>query len=562
MPSSPPQDIRAQLEGLRRTYAAQLEMRVEQIEDAWNQLLHNNWDPAILQTLHRMVHTLAGSGATFGFHYLSNVARTLEVLLGGVLEAGTAPIALQRIQIHTLLASLKQAVTHSEQMLPPPDLVDHVPSLDSPIYDENNRLIYLADDDLELAKDLALQISYFGYEIEIFSDCQLLIAATQENRPAAIISDIVFPNSPSAGIEMVNSLKQLSEAVTPPILFISVRDDLTARLEAARAGVKAFFTKPVNVPQLIDKLDELTTTRAQEPYRILIVDDEAYLATYYSLILQQAHMLAAVVTDPADLMVALDEFNPDLILMDVYMPNCTGMELATVIRQQESYVGIPIVFLSTETNIHKQLIAMSLGGDDFLTKPIEPEHLIMAVASRSRRSRTLRSLMTRDSLTGLLNHTKTKDQLLYEVLRAERQGTQVVFAMIDLDHFKSVNDSYGHAAGDRVLKSLSRLLQQRLRKTDTIGRYGGEEFAVILPDTDGEAALKILDDIRIKFSQVRQQAEDATFSSTFSCGIAVYPEFKDVSYLKMAADKALYRAKHQGRNQLVLASPLSENRLD
>ncbi|MEN9223225.1 MAG: GGDEF domain-containing protein, partial [Thermostichus sp. BF3_bins_97] len=107
--------------------------------------------------------------------------------------------------------------------------------------------------------------------------------------------------------------------------------------------------------------------------------------------------------------------------------------------------------------------------------------------------------------------------------------------------------------GDRVIKSLSRLLQQRLRRTDTIGRYGGEEFAVILPDTDGAAACKILNDIRQRFAQIRQQAEGEEFSATFSCGIAVYPTFPDVGSLKIAADKALYRAKHRGRNQVVLA---------
>jgi diguanylate cyclase (GGDEF)-like protein len=398
-----------------------------------------------------------------------------------------------------------------------------------------------------------LQISHFGYQVRSFSQAEILRQAVEKTPPAAIISDIVFPDHQLSGTQLMTEILQTIPAA-PPVLFISVLDDLNARLQVARTGGKAYFTKPVNVPSLIDKLDELTARRSIEPFRILFVDDESHLATYYALILRQAGMITTVVIDPQELMATLTEFNPDLILMDIYMPLCSGPELAAVIRQQQAYVGIPIVFLSTETDLDKQLVAMSLGGDDFLTKPIQADHLILSITARAQRARTLRSLMTRDSLTGLLNHTKIKDQLTHEVLRADRQKTQLAYAMIDLDHFKSVNDSYGHASGDRVIKSLARLLQQRLRKTDIIGRYGGEEFAVILPETTGTDAVRILNEIRLGFAQVRQRSDQAELSSTFSCGIATFPQFRDVASLSSAADRALYQAKYQGRNQVVLAT--------
>jgi diguanylate cyclase (GGDEF)-like protein len=211
------------------------------------------------------------------------------------------------------------------------------------------------------------------------------------------------------------------------------------------------------------------------------------------------------------------------------------------------------VFLSAETSLDKQLSAMSLGGDDFLIKPIQAEHLIRAVSSRAQRSRVLRSFMVRDSLTGLLNHTRTKEQLDFEVARARRQNGALSFAMIDIDHFKSVNDTYGHPVGDRVIKSLSRLLQQRLRKTDVIGRYGGEEFAVILPNTDGPSAVKVFDVIREGFAQIRQRAEREEFGVTFSCGVAPFPVYANSAALSVAADKALYQAKQGGRNRMMLA---------
>ena len=155
------------------------------------------------------------------------------------------------------------------------------------------------------------------------------------------------------------------------------------------------------------------------------------------------------------------------------------MELARVIRQQDKFHSVPIIYLSAEDDINKQLHAMSLGGDDFLTKPINPKHLTSTIHNRGRRARSLLALMIRDSLTGLYNHTHTLYLLETEIAKASQNGTKLTFAMLDIDFFKKINDSYGHPIGDRVLKSLSLFLKQRLRKTDHIGRYGGEEFAIV-----------------------------------------------------------------------------------
>jgi len=242
--------------------------------------------------------------------------------------------------------------------------------------------------------------------------------------------------------------------------------------------------------------------------------------------------------------------------MDLYMPSCTGLELAGVIRQQESFVGIPIVFLSSEKNVGTQLEAMRLGGDDFLTKPISPPHLLSAITTRVERARALRASMIQDSLTGLLNHVRILDQLSIEIARAQREKIPLTFAMIDIDHFKSINDDYGHPSGDRVIKSLARLLKQRLRKTDCIGRYGGEEFAVILPNSDIQSIYPLLEKIRDIFAKIRHTppTNKFEFSVTFSAGIAsLSPKLNSVDALLQGADRALYAAKNQGRNQIIQA---------
>ncbi len=225
--------------------------------------------------------------------------------------------------------------------------------------------------------------------------------------------------------------------------------------------------------RLIDRLDGIMSGIVNQPYHVLIVDDDPEQVSYYALVLQQAGMITSVALDPKQVIKILVEAKPEIILMDIYMPGCSGIELAAIIRQQTAFVSIPIVFLSIETDIKKRLEAMKQGADDFLTKPIHSEHLIASITHRVERTRAVRFFVERDSLTGLLNHNNLMEQLNREITRSTRTGGEICFVMLDLDNFKKVNDTYGHLTGDRVLKGLARVLHERLRSTDIIGRYGG-----------------------------------------------------------------------------------------
>jgi diguanylate cyclase (GGDEF)-like protein len=563
--ANPATGPRERYESLRARYTARVQEKIAQIEEIWRGLAHGAWNDEAAQTLQRMSHNLVGSGATFGLPAISERARALDLLLKAAIERAVPPAIEQRIQIELCIGALKQAYyethTSASASYRPPAADRHLLSNDhqatahsdhrpaAPGARADNRLIYLVTNDPERASDLALQLGYFGYTADLFADMSGLADALQQASPAAIVVDTALLKD--GGDQVLAAIRRTSHA--PPIFFISVHDDIFTRLQAAQAGGEAYFTSPVNIGGLVDKLDILSARQDLEPYRILVVEDEAEQAQYYAQTLEQAGMTTVVITEPLQVMRALVEFMPDLILMDMYMPGCSGLELAAVIRQLEAYVSIPIVFLSMEDNLDMQLEAIHIGGDDFLTKPIQPAQLVLAVSSRVKRSLILRSLMVRDSLTGLLKHTVLKERLEVEVARAQRQAARLVFAMIDIDRFKLVNDTYGHATGDRVIKSLARLLQQRLRKSDVIGRYGGEEFAMILPDTDGVAALKVLDELRAGFAHIRQQSGDDVFYVTFSCGIAGYPHYSDADSLIEAADRALYDAKHAGRNLVLLA---------
>ncbi len=541
------ENINSQLKILQDRYLANLPEKMNELEQSFKEVQAGYFSESPLTTLQTLCHRLAGSGATYGFTILSEKARSLDVYILSLLNNRIVITEIRHSKIRLMLKAIQQASSVPD--VSPQPLKTSLEQTRQPV--ENNN-IFLLENDQHLAKYLAVQIGYFGYRVRLFSKLPELIKALETEYPSAIIMDIVFPQAGLAETQAINAL-QLSQINEIPILFVSSSDDILARLKAVRVGGRAYFTKPVNVSGLVDKLDELTSKQGVQPYNILIVEDDQDMADYLALVLQGQGMITTVVNDPLEVMQPLAEFVPDLILVDLYMPGCTGLELAAVIRQQEAYLSIPIVFLSSETNPDKQLEAMRRGGDDFLTKPIDETRLISSVSTRAQRSRILRSFMVRDGLTGLLNHTETKGQLSIELARAKRRDAPLAFAMIDLDNFKTVNDSYGHPTGDRVLKNLSRLLQQRLRKTDVIGRYGGEEFAVILIDTDGPTAFEVLDEIRAGFAQILQLSGNVEFSTTFSCGIAVFPDYPDAASLNAAADRALYEAKKSGRNQVILA---------
>ena len=415
----------------------------------------------------------------------------------------------------------------------------------------SNKLIYLVDDDPMQVKLLASQIGFYGYSISPFTTIQEMKAALQRVSPAAIIMDIIFPEGELAGVEAIADLCQSLKSM-PPVFFVSSNHEMQARIQAVRAGGDAYFTKPVDIISVIDALDRVTLGEDPEPYRVLIVDDSLMQAKANAMILRKAGMQVEVVTDPLQVESALEDFSPEIILLDIYMPDCTGIELAKVIRQIDKYLGVPIVFLSSESDRDKQLEAVGLGGDDFLEKPIEPRHFVSATSARIERYRQLRNMMYHDSLTSLLNHVTTKDRLKKELSRASRSGEDyaLVFAMIDLDGFKSINDCYGHSAGDRVLKSLAQMLTRRLRKSDVVGRYGGEEFAIIFPATNLEEASRLMEEFRENFSRIRHRSGENEFSVTFSCGLAAYPQYLSAEELSRAADRALYQAKEKGKNRI------------
>lgn len=544
---SPEAEFQQHLQQLSSAFALRLQEEMPLLKLNAERLLHSS-EPheqlQHLQALRDQLHKLAGAAGTFGFSSLGQRARELEQ------EADKWLDTLQKEQqsLQDFSRSLLQLASEQFQapVIEEPAVKRTRPARSNP----SSRRIYILEDQPAIGESMRLTLNNFGYQAEHFMRIADLEQALDRQLPGALIVDVNLPDEALTGLQYAAQLQQrLDEPL--PLLVITTQDDFATHLEAVRVGALGFFTKPVDITQLENRLERCFAQQQGEPYRVMIIDDDRELASRFSLILRDANMLVEMLHEPSEIFARMRSFNPEVVLLDVSMPCCTGPELAQIIRMNDDWLRVPIVYLSAETDNNRQMNALIKAGDDFLTKPISDNALIAAVFSRAQRARLLSNALSRDSLTGLLKHGDIKEQVGIELERAQRSGKPASVAMLDIDFFKKVNDSYGHAAGDNVIRALANLLRQRLRRVDSLGRYGGEEFLVVLPDCPAEQARRILDEIRQRFAELHFIAGEQQFSVTLSAGIAsTRDDSAQANDLLERADRALYAAKHGGRNQV------------
>jgi DNA-binding response OmpR family regulator len=251
--------------------------------------------------------------------------------------------------------------------------------------DEYRSLVYVFNTDSEAAHHLARVLELYQHEVVAFSSLDEFRAAMVVRRPQAAVVDIDSEEGRQARKAFGTRIARIF-----PVVFISHEDNFEQRLAAVRENADGYFIKPLDVDALSARLDEQIAKNEVHAYRVLIVDDDEHLSAYYEAVLNSEGMHVRVINDPSTVLETMKKFKPELVLVDIYMPVCTGVELAKLIRQNNQYLDIPIVFLSKETDVDRQHRAIESGGDDFLTKPIAPEDLICAVSNRADRYRALR----------------------------------------------------------------------------------------------------------------------------------------------------------------------------
>ena len=295
--------------------------------------------------------------------------------------------------------------------------------------------------------------------------------------------------------------------------------------------------------------------------RILIADDDLVSRRLLErTLVSQGHEVTAVGDGLAAIAALLAPDGPRLAILDWMMPGATGLEVCRQVRARPApYVYV--LLLTARGRREDVVTGLDAGADDFLTKPFDAlelrarlrpgERIVDLQEGLIRAREELRELAIHDSLTGLWNRGMVLEQLGRELSRSRREGKALAVAIADLDHFKKVNDTFGHAAGDAVLREAADRMRSAIRDCDSIGRYGGEEFLLVLPGCDGAAGLAVAERVRNRTADEPVRAGDALLPVTVSIGLA-FTEASPVGSeaLVHAADEALYRAKAAGRNRV------------
>lgn len=326
-----------------------------------------------------------------------------------------------------------------------------------------------------------------------------------------------------------------------------------------------------------------------EKATILIVDDNPQNLQVLAEVVEQSGCEAVLALDGRQALAYLEDELPDLILLDVMMPELDGYVVCRQLKEQASTCSIPVIFITAKTDSDDIVQGFAAGGVDYVTKPFRvPElqarlrmHLALkryqdelrenhaqlqqaygelqaAHDTISSQNSQLKEMLEQvqvysrtDVLTGLYNRRYMMEKLSAEVARYRRSQRSFVLISGDIDFFKAVNDTYGHDCGDRVLQEVARVMKNLLREQDSLARWGGEEFLVLLPETDAEQGLQAAERIRTQVGALKVREKQCDVSVAMTLGVAEFGEGDTIDTTLKRADDALYRGKRQGRNQVV-----------
>jgi diguanylate cyclase (GGDEF)-like protein len=284
-----------------------------------------------------------------------------------------------------------------------------------------------------------------------------------------------------------------------------------------------------------------------------VVDDEEIICTLFAAMLGHYgcyHVMT--MTDSRQVMDFLRREPCDVMLLDMSMPAISGLDVLRQVTQ--AFEELPVIIVTGHGSIEIAVESMQAGAADFVTKPVPAAVLHLRIQKALEHART-RRLASTDGLTEVYNHRAFQERLAQEIARANRYSHPLSVLMIDVDHFKVYNDTYGHPRGDLVLQDLARLLREISRASDTVARYGGEEFAIILPETDSVSAQKFGERLREQVERYpcpgKERMPGGTLTVSIGVATHVSPGSKEV--LLQVADMALYTAKREGRNRVCVA---------
>ncbi|CAN5159067.1 PleD family two-component system response regulator [soil metagenome] len=432
-----------------------------------------------------------------------------------------------------------------------------------------------------------LEAEYFDV-VTAMSGAEAL-ETVQRTKPDIVLLDVMMPGID--GIEVCRRLKSSAHTQHIPIVMVTALDQPEDRVKGLEAGADDFLTKPVNdlalfcrvkslvrLKMLTDELRARSSIGAgrgltslqieadKSPGRILVVDNREPSANRIRAALEPRHNVT-LMTDPSAALAYAAEGDFELVIANLDMANFDGLRLCSQLKSLEKTRQVPILII-VDPNDHQRLLrALDMGINDYLMRPIDRQELLARTNTQVRRCRYTEQLRSKvqtsielavtDPLTKLYNRRYMETQATALVEHSVNRGKTLSMLVLDVDHFKTVNDRHGHDVGDRVLQELAARLKQSVRNVDMICRIGGEEFVVVLPEANGDVALRIAERIRtsVSLKEFDVGAESGPLPVTISAGVAFVSTPSDtLETVLKRADRALYRAKTEGRNRIICST--------
>jgi diguanylate cyclase (GGDEF)-like protein len=512
--------------------------RLQVLEHAVAELETDDLGEDARREAEREAHKLAGSVGTFGFARASERAREMELILGAHEALGSEHVPA--------LAELMMAV-RDELEREPAAAAAPVPE---PADDERSPLLLVVDDDPNLQDRVAGEAAARSMRVQCATSPAAAREAAACERPDAVLLDLGFADGSDDALELLSELSAQSPSV--PVLVFTVSDAFTDRVEVARRGGRGFVHKSLHTSELFAAVAQLLERVHAADTKIVAVDDDPAVLDALRALLEPQGIALTTVSDPGGLWNALREIDPDLLILDVDMPGVNGIDLCRVVRNDPHWGALPIIFLTTRRDAETVQDVFGAGADDYLNKPIVGAELTMRISNRLDRIRLYRALADTDALTGVANRRKATEGLEQLTRTAARYGQPLALAEIDIDRFKEVNDRFGHAAGDAVLRRLGELLRWSFRGDDVVARWGGEEFVIGMYGMSRQDGVQRVAEALEAFRQEDFGPHGVLLALSFSAGVAEYPEDgAGLHALYRAADGALYQAKAAGRDRVL-----------
>jgi len=449
--------------------------------------------------------------------------------------------------------------------------------------------ILVVDDILANVKLLEAKLTAEYFDVLTAMSGTEALEIVHRSLPDIVLLDVMMPGMD--GFETCRRIKANPATRHIPVVMITALDQPSDRVQGLEAGAEDFLTKPVNDVALLARVkslvrlkmvtdelrmraatsermglmeqEDLVAETLKAPGRILLVEDQQSSAERIVETLKEFHKID-VISDPQDALVKIPEMDCELLIVSLSLNNFDGLRLCSHLRSIERTRDLSILVLVEADDNTRLLRGLDIGVNDYLMRPVDRNELLVRVRSQIKRRRYTEQLRDSveqsmelaitDSLTGLYNRRYMEGHIATLVEKAANRGKEISLIILDIDHFKAVNDTYGHDVGDEVLKEFSARILQNIRGIDLACRFGGEEFVLVMPDTDLSFAFMVGERIRqcIASAGFNVSTDGGSLDLTCSVGVACLEQLDDTpETILKRADQALYRAKNDGRNRVV-----------